>query len=96
MKVPKEIANRARIYEEAQKIASEAFKDVAAWLRENTEADGVYIEDLFVTNEPTGNDQGEGEFCDQRSVGYCEDSFAGRYYHPVEDSDIYLGYSYSC
>lgn len=96
MNVPKEIADRAKIYEEAQKIATEAFKDVAAWLRENTGADGVFIEDLFVTNEPAGDDQGEGEFCDQWSVGYCGDSFEGKYYHPVEGSDLYLGYSYSC
>lgn len=33
MKVPKLIADRARIYEEAQKIVNEAFKDTAAWLR---------------------------------------------------------------
>ena len=96
MEVPKVILDRARIYQEAKKIADEALKDVVTWLRENTGADDVYIEDVFVTVEPAGREQGEGEYCDQWEVGYTGDSFNGNYYHPVEGGGTYLGYSYSC
>lgn len=96
MKIPKEIAEKAKIFQEASAAANRAFEEVVEWLKENTEADSVDIEDLFVTDEPTGSEQGEGEFCEQHSVGWCEDSFAGKYYHPIEDSNFYLGYEYSC
>lgn len=96
MKVPQEIAEKVTAYQDATKVARKAFAEVTAWLNENTEADGVYVDDLFITETPTGDEQGEGEYCDQHSVGWCEDSFAGKYYHPIEGSDKYLGYSYSC
>ena len=96
MNIPKEIAEQAKIYQEYHRIVDEAFEKVCRWLAENTDADGVCINDIFVTAEPTGEEQGEGEYCDQYSVGWCEDSFAGKYYHPIEGSDKYLGYSYEC
>ena len=92
MKVPKEIADKVEIY----KAGNKAFAEVVEWLSENTDADGVVIEDLFIVDEPTGREQNNGEYCDQSSVGYCEDSFAGNYYHPIEGSPSYLGYSYWC
>ena len=91
MKVPKEIAEKVNAYREGQK----AFQEVVAWLLENTGND-VFIEDLFIVDEPTGREQNDGEYCDQHSVGWCEDSFAGNYYHPIEGSPQYLGYSFSC
>lgn len=96
MKVPKEIAEKARAYQEAMKVANKAYEEVTEWLNENTDADGVYIDDLFVTDTPTGKEQYDGEYCDQHSTGWSGDSFAGKYYHPIEGSDLYLGYSYEC
>lgn len=96
MKVPKEIAEKARAYQEATKVADQAFEEVCAWLNENTDADGVYINDLFIVDTPTGKEQDEGEYCDQHSVGWCEDSYEGKYYHPIEGSHEYLGYHYEC
>ena len=92
MKVPKEIADKVEIYKAGQK----AFCEIVAWLKENTDADGVDIDEVFIVDEPTGNEQNDGEYCDQYSVGWCEDSFVGNYYHPIEDSPLYLGYSYNC
>lgn len=92
MKVPKEIADKVKIYLDGMK----AFGEVVEWLNENTDSDGVYINDLFIVDEPTGHEQNDGEYCDQHSVGWCEDSFAGRYYHPIEGSHEYLGYYYDC
>ena len=97
MKVPKQIADKAKVYQEACETARKAFEDVVAWLNENTDgASGVYIDDLFVTGKPTGHLQSGDEYCDQHSVGYCGDSFAGKYYHPIEGSNLYLGYHYDC
>lgn len=92
MNIPKEIADKVEIYEAGKK----AFCEIVAWLRENTDADGVYIEEVFIVDEPAGDEQNDGEYCDQYSSGWCEDSFSGNYYHPIEGSPQYLGYSYSC
>nr|DAI56156.1 MAG TPA: hypothetical protein [Caudoviricetes sp.] len=59
-----------------------------------------FFEDLFVTDmaivdEPTGEHQGEGQYCNQSSVGWSGDSFEGTYYFPVEDGR-YLAIEYSC
>lgn len=77
-------------------MAQQNFKEVVDWLNENTASDSVYIDNLFITDTPTGKEQGEGEYCDQHSVGWCGDSFAGNYFHPIEGSDLYLGYTYEC
>ena len=92
MKVPKEIADKVKVYQEGKK----ACEEVVEWLGKNTDGDGVFIEDLFIVDEPTGSEQNDGEYCDQHQVGWCEDSFAGNYYHPIEGSSQYLGYSFSC
>ena len=96
MNVPKEIAERAEAYAHAIKIANEAYETVEAWLKENTEADAVFITDLFVTDTPSGTPQGDGEYCSQSAVGWSGDSFAGTYYHPIEGCKLYLGYHYEC
>ena len=93
MRVPKEIADKVEIYQAGQK----AFTEVVEWLRENTEADAVNINDLFIADNPTGRKQIEdGEYCEQHSYGYCEDSFYGNYYHAIDGTTKYLGYSYDC
>lgn len=96
MRVPKEIAEKARTYQEAITVANKAFEEVEAWLNENTDSDGVCIQDLFIAEKPTGKLQCGDEYCDQHAVGCCGDSFAGKYYHPIEGSNQYLGYEYEC
>lgn len=93
MKVPKEIADKVRVYEEASKTAREAFEAVVKWLNENTGSDAVSIDELFITNEPSGHLQEGDEYCDQHT-GYCEDYYYGNYYHPIEGSAEYLGYHF--
>lgn len=94
MKIPKEYGEKARRYAELKKESETLFKEVADWLKENTEADAVYINDLFVTREPTGHLQEDDEYCDQWCQGWAEDAFAGRYYHQIEGTDEYVGYTY--
>lgn len=96
MHIPNEIAAKARMYEEHMKAADEAFAEVVEWLREHTDADGVYITNIHIESEPSGRDQGEGEYCNQYTVGCCEDSYEGTYYHPIEGSTDYLSYNYEC
>lgn len=96
MLVPKAIAEKAQAYVDHMAEARKNYDEVMAWLKENTDIDGVFVGDLFLTEHPRGNPQGEGEYCDQHSVGWCEDSFAGKYYHPIEGSTKYLGYDYEC
>lgn len=96
MNIPKEIADLAKAYEKAMETANKAYETVVKWLNENTEADAVYITGLFVTDRPRGRLQREGEYCDQHAVGFDGDSFEGSYYHPIEGSALYLGYSYEC
>lgn len=93
MRVPKEIADMALEYQDAKKKADELWEAVSEWLYENTEADGVYIDNIFISDEPTGSLQNGDEYCDQH-CGYLEDDFYGNYYHPVEGEKYYLGYSY--
>ena len=92
MKVPKEIAEKVKIYQAGLK----AFEEVVEWLNQNTEADGVNVNYLFIADKTTGREQDDGEYCEQYSYGYCEVSFYGKYYHPIEGSTQYLGYHFDC
>ena len=91
MKVPKEIAEKVKIYQAGLK----AFEDVVEWLNQNTEADGVNVNRLFIVDKPTGRKQYYGEYCEQHSYGGCEDSFYGTCYHPIDGSTQYLGYDFN-
>lgn len=51
--------------------------------------------DMAIVSEPTGEYQGEGQYCDQSSVGWSCDSFKGTYYFPTKDGR-YLAIEYSC
>ena len=95
MKAPKHIGELAEKYLKLQKETRAAYKALADWLtNEAGSADGVYIDDIFITDEPHGQLQNEDEYCDQWT-GYCEDSFSGTYYHPIEGTDKYLAFGYS-
>ena len=40
------------------------------------------------TDKPTGQEQYNGEYCEQH-VGYCEDDFYGKYYYPTEKGNYF-------
>lgn len=97
MKIPKEIADKVEEYLIAQKKAESLWKEVTEWLVENTSADGVDIENIYISDKPTGRKQtADGEYCEQHEGEDSGDSFFGEYYHQIEDSDKYVGYHYSC
>lgn len=96
MKIPKEIAQMVCEYQETQKKETESYATVSNWLTENTETNGVYIDQIFIAKKPQGEAQGDDEYCIQSPLGLCEDSYTGKYYHKIEDSNLWLGYSYEC
>ena len=55
----------------------------------------VYTGKITIVEEPTGEHQGEGQYCNQHSIGWTGDSFEGVYYFPIEDGR-YLAIEYSC
>lgn len=97
MKIPKEIVDKVSEYQIAQKKAEELYREVTEWLNENTDADYVYIDSVYISDKPTGRKQAEdGEYCEQHEYGDSGDSFYGEYYHQIEGSKKYVGYHYSC
>ena len=96
MKIPKEIADKAQEYQETNSRAIALYKEVVDWLNANTGSDGVWVGDLEIVDKPSGENQGEDEYCDQSECGYSGDSFYGTYYHKIEGSDKYLAYNYEC
>lgn len=93
MKIPKEYAEKVKRYLELKAESEKLFEEVVAWLTEHS-ADGVYVDELFLTDTPTGDLQEDDEYCDQWT-GYCEDDFHGNYYHQVEGSEEYVGFHYT-
>lgn len=100
MQVPKEVATYVAEYEKINNQIKELSKDLEAckkvftdWEEANCDA-GVYISELFITKQPSGKKQNNGEYCDQTQHG--EDWFTGTYYYPIEGSDKYVAYTYDC
>lgn len=91
MTVSREVLMKVRrlkkIEAERKRIYGELFDEFGA------DFDGCFIEDYDVADEPHGEDQGDGEYCDQWTE-YCEDSGSGVYYYPVEGSRKYIAISY--
>lgn len=52
-----------------------------------------WINDFGVVQEPRGEEQTDGEYCDQWMHG--EDSGSGTYYYPIEGSTQYFWVAYS-
>lgn len=95
-KVPCEIAEKVSEYQIAMQKADKLYKEVKDWLEENTDAEWVCIEEIFITDKPTGRKQGvEGEYCDQHEWGDSGDDFYGTYYHQIEGSEKYVAYKYN-
>ena len=55
--------------------------------------DGCYIDDFFIVDEPQGDEQDDGEWCDQYT-GYESDTGSGTYYYAVEGSKKYIAITY--
>lgn len=90
MKVSKEIAEKVKRYEKLKKESKKLLEEIRKYFEEELDAEG-FIEP-FITEEPTGDLQNEDEYCDQAQV--YEDSFEGNYYHMVEGSNKYIGYTF--
>lgn len=93
MKIPREIAEKVKRYIELSDESQKLYRDVVEWLNGNTGADVVYITSLFIAQEPKGKLQEEDEYCEQWS-GILEDDYSGNYYHQIEGTNEYVGYSY--
>lgn len=76
MKAPKHIIEKAQKYEHLKKQLHEIGRDLCDWINDHGE-EGVSIENIFTTTEPTGDKQmSDGEYCDQASIGEFGDSFS--------------------
>lgn len=90
MKVSKEIAEKVEQYEALQNEANKLYKEIAEYFTEECGAEG--FGEPFITDVPEGEEQVDGEYCDQVTMG--EDWYHGTYYHQIEGTDKYVGYSY--
>lgn len=84
MKIPKEIREKI---EKRVKLNEE----LDAWFKENLDIEGCNHRDVQVVDEPTGEDQYDGEYCDQSQYG--DDCFYGNYYWEM-DNGKYLCMSF--
>ena len=95
MTIPKEIV-------EKMKQVNSLMAEIDSWLDENIEVDGskynhrkwLTVEyehpDWYkFTDEVSGEEQDDGEYCDQWSVGESGDSFEGVYYYPTESGEYF-------
>lgn len=92
MKVPKEIASKAERYEELKKEIDKLYEDLEEFADEHGFED-VWVNGFGVSQEPKGEEQSDGECCDQWMRG--EDSGYGTYYYPIEESTQYFWIAYS-
>ena len=87
MKVPKEIASKAERYEELKKEINKFYEELKGFANKNG-FEGFWINDFGISQEPEGEEQTDGEYCDQCMRG--EDSGDGIYYYPIEGSTQYF------
>lgn len=80
MMIPKEIREKIE-----QRIRLDT--ELAAWFAENVDTDGCDIMNAHIVSQPKGASQGDGEYCDQRTLG--EDWYSGQYYW-LMDNGQYL------
>lgn len=95
MKAPKEIVECVEKYERLRKKFERIEKEMEECRRTFVEWEGdtgVYVGHLFIADEPNGDEQRDGEYCDQYQLG--EDWYKGIYYYPIEGSDKYVAYDY--
>lgn len=95
MTIPKEIV-------EKMKQVNSLMLEVDKWIDENIDTDGskhnhrmcftdewVHPDYYQFTDEAHGDEQDDGEYCDQWTVGESVDSFEGYYYYPTETGEYF-------
>ena len=92
MKAPKEIASKAERYKELKKEIDKLYEELEEFANDNGFED-FWIDGFGVSQEPNGEEQTDGEYCDQWMRG--EDSGDGIYYYPIEGSTQYFWVAYS-
>lgn len=91
MKIPKEIASKVERYEKLKNEEDKLWEELEEFANENGFEDFL-ISGFGVCQEPHGEEQSNGEYCDQCMCG--EDSGYGTYYYPIEESTQYLWIGY--
>lgn len=95
MTVSKETLKKAtrleKILREVQTLRDELTAEFGKFFA----ADGCYITDFGVADEPFGDAQGDGEYCSQGCYGECSDSGYGTYFFPVAHSRKYVTVDYT-
>lgn len=92
MNVPKEIARKAEGYESLKKEIDKLYEELEEFADENGFED-FGVNDFGVSQEPDGEEQTNGEYCNQFMLG--EDYGYGIYYYPIEESTQYFWIEYS-
>ena len=95
MTIPKDIVEKM---EQVNSLMAE----IDMWLDENIETDGskhshrrvfsdeYYHNDYYeFTDEPSGEEQTDGEYCNQSTFGESGDNFYGTYYYPTEKGNYF-------
>lgn len=62
-------------------------------MRTNMDLKIFWVNGFGVSQEPEGEEQSDGEYCDQWMLG--EDYGDGTYYYPIEESTQYFWIAYS-
>ena len=91
MTIDKELAEKIRKMNEARQLYEALCEQVVERFKD--EFDGCYIGEIYIVDEPQGEDQGDG-YCDQYT-GYSMDSGSGTYYYPIEGSTKYVAVTYT-
>ena len=91
MKVSKEIADKVRQFQKAKQEAEKLYEEIKEYFKNEHDAEGFC--EPFITDKPKGQLLFEDEYCDQHCV--YEDWYEGTYYHQIEGSKEYVGYSFS-
>jgi len=90
LKVSKEIAKKVERYQNLQSEADKLYEEIVGYFEKECDAEGFGTP--FIADVTAGEEQCDGEYCDQETLG--EDWYCGTYYHAIEGSDKYVGYSY--
>lgn len=92
MQVPKEIAEKAERYEKLKVETDKLYEELEEFANKNGFED-FGVNGFGVSQEPEGDEQSNGEYCNQWMHG--EDSGGGTYYYPIEGSTQYMWVGYS-
>ena len=94
MKIPRKIARKIKKQAKARDKSDKLYEEIDDWFSKN-DGDDIYRNSYNIVKEPAGDNQGNGEFCDQ-SCGYSGDDYYGTYYFPIKGSRKYVAMGYEC